>query len=1007
MKESRKKLNRLISTAIVSCMVMGASYENVLALENKSQNNSEKVVKYDNEAEYIKNIRLRWKEDLVGNSSLDTSNATISKKIISYTNNTDKLVAKLNMDPNAQWLWEDLKDYKQNPARITSMFNNLVTMSMAYSLPNNKYYKNEDLKNKIIYSLDWINKNAYNENIDQYGNWWDWMIGIPARLNNIVVLMYDDLTEEQVKNYMNAIQKFLPSIEPGSKYHTGANLADVCMNKLLQGVNENDPEKIKEASEDIVGVFDYVTSGDGFYKDGSYLQHGMVAYTGSYGNVLIEKISNIMFLLEKTPWSIKSESKDNVYKWIFESFNPIIYKGYVMDMVRGRAISRYNANGYLQASGIIEGMIKIGMISDGDKASEINALVKKWATEAKSVLDFGARFKSINVIGEFYGIMNNDNIKPLEEGDKHYALNSMDKTVHKRENFALGISRSSSRISKYEFMNKENLTPWFQGDGMTYLFNNDLNQFSGNFWATVDPYRMPGTTVDTRKREPKEILPGLDPGASQQNEIYYELGKSNWSGGSKLGAYGVAGMEIDNKYDSLKAKKSWFMFDDEIVALGSGITNPEDFETETIVENRKIKSDGSNKFIVDGKERVSKLKEKDKVDNAKWAYLEGNVSGSNIGYYFPEGANINLIKDEREGNWINVNSSKPEADKVVKDNYLTMYIDHGKAIKDQKYSYVLLPNKTEDKVKEYSENPNVEIIQNDDVAHSVKHKKLNIEAANFWKEGKNTAGNITSTGKSSIIIKENKDNTLSIAVSDPTFLEKNLSIEINKPAMEVIKSDKRISNINLENGKIKFDANTENLSGAPLELLVKLGDKNNGNNENNNEIKNEAPVIEGEDANLFVGDKWDKSLHKLKAKDKEDGDLTKNIKIKDNQIPLNDQFEVTKPGTYPVTFEVSDNNGKKAEKKLNVLVKEKEENKPENKPENQENKPEIKPEIKPEDQENQSTKPESEENKGENPQANNNTEKLPNTGGASNLSLGAIGVLLATVGTMFTKKRKK
>ena len=399
MKESRKKLNRLISTAIVSCMVMGASYENVLALENKSQNNSEKVVKYDNEAEYIKNIRLRWKEDLVGNSSLDTSNATISKKIISYTNNTDKLVAKLNMDPNAQWLWEDLKDYKQNPARITSMFNNLVTMSMAYSLPNNKYYKNEDLKNKIIYSLDWINKNAYNENIDQYGNWWDWMIGIPARLNNIVVLMYDDLTEEQVKNYMNAIQKFLPSIEPGSKYHTGANLADVCMNKLLQGVNENDPEKIKEASEDIVGVFDYVTSGDGFYKDGSYLQHGMVAYTGSYGNVLIEKISNIMFLLEKTPWSIKSESKDNVYKWIFESFNPIIYKGYVMDMVRGRAISRYNANGYLQASGIIEGMIKIGMISDGDKASEINALVKKWATEAKSVLDFGARFKSFHPLG--------------------------------------------------------------------------------------------------------------------------------------------------------------------------------------------------------------------------------------------------------------------------------------------------------------------------------------------------------------------------------------------------------------------------------------------------------------------------------------------------------------------------------------------------------------------------------------------------------------------------------
>lgn len=980
MKESRKKINKIISTALISSMAIGFSCENIFATENNGQDNVENVAEFNNEAEHIKNIRLRWKEDLVGNYSLDINNNTISKKIKGYVSNTDKLISKLNLDSNNQWLWEDLKDYKENPARITSMFNNLVTMVMAYSLPNDKYYKNEELKNKIIFCLDWINKNAYNEGIEQYGNWWDWMIGIPSRLNNIVVLMYDDLSEEQVKIYMNAIQKFLPSIEPGSKYHTGANLADVCMNKLLQGVNENNQEKIKEASEDIVGVFDYVTSGDGFYKDGSYLQHGIVAYTGSYGNVLIEKISNIMFLLEKTPWSIKSKSKENVYKWIFESFNPIIYKGYVMDMVRGRSISRNNSNGYLQASGIIEGMIKIGMISDGDKANEINALVKKWASEAKSVLDFGTRFKSINVISKFYEIMNNIDLKPLQEGDKHYALNSMDKTVHKRENFALSISRSSSRISKYEFMNKENLTPWFQGDGMTYLFNDDLNQFSVNFWATVDPYRMSGTTVDTRRRKSKEILPGVDPGATEQDEVYYELGNSNWSGGSKLGSYGISGMEIDNKNDSLKAKKSWFMFDEEIVALGSGITNPEDFETETIVENRKIKNDGTNKFIVDGKEKVSNLREKDKVDNAKWAYLEGNVNGADIGYYFPDGADINLIKDEREGNWVNVNSSKPEVDKVVKDNYLTMYINHGKAIKDKKYSYVLLPNKTEEKVMEYSENPNVEIIQNDHIAHSIKHKNLKIEAVNFWGNGQNTAGNITSTGKSSIIIKENKDNTLSIAVSDPTFLEKNISIEINKSATEVISLDKRISNVNLENGKIKFDANTENLSGGTLEIVLKLGEKND-----DNIIKNEVPVIYGEDVEMFVGDKWDKSLHKLKAIDKEDGDITEYIEIKANQIPLNDKFEVTKDGKYEVVFEVSDSKGEKAEKKLNILVKKdvdnNQENKPENKPENQEgNKIEW--------------------------QGNSTVDKLPNTGGASRLGFGFMGIVLTTIGVVFTKKRK-
>lgn len=932
MKAKKRKVNALISTSIITCMVVASSYEKVLANDNTVKNNYDNVSNYNSEVEYIKNIRLRWKEDLVGGTNLDVGNKSISKKIKYYENNTEKLLGKLNTKKELDFLWEDTKDYKKNPAKITSMFNNLVTMSMAYNLPNNKYYKSEELKEKIIYSLDWINKNAYNSEIEQYGNWWDWMIGIPARLNNVVVLMYDDLSKEQIESYMSAIQKFLPSIEPGSKYHTGANLADVCMNKLLQGVNENNSEKIQEASEDIVGVFNYVDSGDGFYKDGSYLQHGIIAYTGSYGNVLIEKISNIMFLLGNTPWSIKSENKNNIYNWVFESFNPIIYKGYVMDMVRGRAISRYNANGYLQAAGILEGMIKISMISDDENANKINSLVKKWAIDSSSVIDFSTRFKSINVIGKFNEIMENENIKPLEEENNHYALNSMDKTVHKRENFALGISRSSKRISKYEFMNKENLTSWFQGDGMTYLYNNDLNQFSGNFWATVDPYRMPGTTVDTRKRKPKEIIKGLDPGASQQNEVYYELGNASWSGGSKLDSYGIAGMEIDNKYDSLKAKKSWFMFDDEIVALGSGISNEEDFENETIIENRKIKADGSNKFIVDGKEKIENLNDKDKVTKAKWAYLEGNVEGADIGYYFPEGVDINLIRDEREGNWINVNSSKAEADKIVKDNYLTMYINHGKNIKNEKYSYVLLPNKNEKMVEEYSKNPNIEIIQNDDVAHGVKNKKLNIEAVNFWKEGKNTVGNITSTGKSSVIIKENKDdNTLSIAISDPTFLEKNIPIEINKEATEVLKADHRISDIELSNGKIKFNANTENLSGESLEIVLK--EKIKDNNENNL-VKDKANLIENKIINSDVNDKEDKIDEKIidyEKENKENKDLD-NKKLKED-----------------------------IEEKINE----------------------------------------------ENQNLSSYKDVLPKTGGINNLSFGAIGVVLATVGTLFTRKRKK
>ena len=34
---------------------------------------------------------------------------------------------------------------------------------------------------------------------------------------------------------------------------------------------------------------------------------------------------------------------------------------------------------------------------------------------------------------------------------------------------------------------------------MTYLYNNDLGHYT-DYWPTVNPYRMPGTTEDTEAR---------------------------------------------------------------------------------------------------------------------------------------------------------------------------------------------------------------------------------------------------------------------------------------------------------------------------------------------------------------------------------------------------------------------------------------------------------------------------------------------------------------------------
>lgn len=193
----------------------------------------------------------------------------------------------------------------------------------------------------------------------------------------------------------------------------------------------------------------------------------------------------------------------------------------------------------------------------------------------------------------------------------------MDRTVHLRPGFGFAISMHSSRIANYESINNENTKGWHTGDGMTYLYNGDLSQFSDNFWPTVDSYRLPGTTVN----QATSVVKG-------------QRSSKNWVGGTEiLGTYGITGMELKTPGQTLATKKSWFMFDDEIVALGSGITSTDNKVVETIVENRKLNSSGNNALTVNGTAKSTSLGWSETMNNVNWIHLAGNITGSDIGYY--------------------------------------------------------------------------------------------------------------------------------------------------------------------------------------------------------------------------------------------------------------------------------------------------------------------------------------------------------------------------------------
>lgn len=173
-------------------------------------------------------------------------------------------------------------------------------------------------------------------------------------------------------------------------------------------------------------------------------------------------------------------------------------------------------------------------------------------------------------------------------------------------------------------------------------------------------------------------------------------------GGSAIGDYGISGMAFSGVIagkgksgdsgevayaPNLRGKKSWFMFDDEIVCLGAGITNSGmDLPVETTVENRKLSGDGGNHLTVDGTVMELSAQAADVKDyvagtadvtgtlaeHVTWAHLEGNQTAG-TGYYFPyENTELNVRKARTTGSWKDVGTFEGRAHRIIWRCGLTM-----------------------------------------------------------------------------------------------------------------------------------------------------------------------------------------------------------------------------------------------------------------------------------------------------------------------------------------------
>ncbi|HGZ8797763.1 TPA: polysaccharide lyase 8 family protein [Staphylococcus aureus] len=716
-------------------------------------------------------LKNTWLDVNYGYDKYDESNPDMKKKFEATENEAKKLLSEMKTESGRTYLWESSKDIDTKSADMTRTYRNIEKIAEAMNHPKTTL-KNDENKKKLKDALEWLHKNAYGKDPDKKVadlktnfsksapqkntnlNWWDYEIGTPKSLTNTLILLNGDISSDEKKKYTAPIKTFAPKSDEilssvgKAEPAKGGNLVDIAKVKLLESIIEEDKDMTKNSIDSFNKVFTYVQSNstgkerNGFYKDGSYIDHQDVPYTGAYGVVLLEGISQMMPMIKETPFKETSQNDTILKSWIDDGFMPLIYKGEMMDLSRGRAISRENETSHSASVTVMKSLLRLSDAMDESTKAKYKKIVK---TSVKSDSSYKKNdyLSSYSDISKMKALMEDSTLSTNDLTQQLKIYNDMDRvTYHNKDlDFAFGLSMTSKNVARYESINNENLKGWHTGAGMSYLYNSDVKHYRDNFWATADMKRLAGTTT-LDNEEPKE----------NKNS------DKTFVGGTKFDdQHASIGMEFENQDKTLTAKKSYFILNDKIVFLGTGIKNTDSsMNPVTTIENRK--ANGYTLYTDDKQTTNSDNQETNSV------FLESTDTKKNIGYHFLNKSKINVKKESHTGKWSEINKSQKTEDK--KDEYYEVTQKHSNS--DNKYGYVLYPSLSKDVFK--SKASQVTVVKQDDDFHVVKDNESVWAGVNYSDSAKTFEINGTKVevkAKGMFILKKKDDKTYECSFYNP------------------------------------------------------------------------------------------------------------------------------------------------------------------------------------------------------------------------------------------------
>lgn len=728
-------------------------------------------------------LRNTWLNVNYGYDKYDESNQDMKKKFEATEKEAKKLLEDMKTESDRTYLWESAKDLDNKSADMTRTYRNIEKIAEAMKHKDTKL-KTDENKKKVKDALEWLHENAYGKEPDKKVadlktnfsksapqkntnlNWWDYEIGTPRALTNTLILLNGDISSDEKKKYTAPIKTFAPDSDKilssvgKPEQAKGGNLVDIAKVKLLESIIEEDKDMTKESIDAFNKVFTYVQSNatgkerNGFYKDGSYIDHQDVPYTGAYGVVLLEGISQMMPMIKETPFKDSNQNDTTLKSWIDEGFMPLIYKGEMMDLSRGRAISRENETSHSASATVMKSLLRLSDAMDDSTKAKYKKIVKS-SVESDSSYKQNDYLNSYSDIDKMKSLIEDSTISTNGLTQQLKIYNDMDRVTYHNKglDFAFGLSMTSKNVARYESINNENLKGWHTGAGMSYLYNSDVKHYRDNFWATADMKHLAGTTTLEN-----EILKETDDKKSSKTFV----------GGTKFDdQHASIGMDFENQDKTLTAKKSYFILNDKIVFLGTGIKSTDSSKNPvTTIENRK--ANGYTLYTDDKQTTNSDNQETNSV------FLESTDTKKNIGYHFLNKSKITDKKESHTGKWSEINKSQKSDDK--KDEYYEVTQKHSNS--DNKYGYVLYPGLSKDVFK--TKKDEVTVVKQEDDFHVVKDNESVWAGVNYSNSTQTFDINNTKVevkAKGMFILKKKDDKTYECSFYNPESTNSASDIE--------------------------------------------------------------------------------------------------------------------------------------------------------------------------------------------------------------------------------------